>query len=266
MTPRERGQADLLLVAYGELRPGAANRSLLAHAARIAARWQTRWVGAAVLHGTPSLEEALEATARRQVQRLLVYPVFMSDGYMVTQVLPQRLARAARAARVTLTAPLGLDRRLGSLLLRESVRTAETARLPPARTRLLVVGHGSRSAREPAIGVLRMVESLRRCRVFASVEPAFIEERPFLRDRLSDRAGATVFAGFFSGEGVHACRDVRGAIEEAGAQAAFTGPIGAHPRVSGLIMQAVADASAAGSQEITTPWVEHERPSTTASP
>ncbi len=243
----------------------AANRSLVAHAARIAARWPTRWVGAAVLHGAPSLEHALEAAARRQVQRLLVYPVFMSDGYMVKQLLPRRLARAATAAGMALMQPLGVDRRLWSLLLTESVRTAETARLPPARTRLLVVGHGSSSAREPAESVLRMVESLRRRGIFASVEPAFIEEPPFLRDELRNRARPTVIAGFFSGEGIHACRDVHAAVEEAGAQAAYAGPIGAHPHVSALIMTAVARTLHGRQPRIAIIRGEYDRPSATVS-
>jgi sirohydrochlorin ferrochelatase len=231
--------AGLLLVAHGERGPGASNRSLAAHAARIAALWPARWVGAAVLHGVPPLEEALEEAGRR-VEHILVYPVFMSSGRMVTRVLPQRLAGAAMPARITSMAPLGTDRRLAPLLLQESLNAARAAGLAPRQTRLLVVGHGSRSAREPAASVLRVVDDLSGG-VFASVEPAFIEETPLLGDALRSRADPTVIAGFLSGEGIHACRDVLAAMKEAGAPAAYTGPIGAHPRVSALIMSAAAE-------------------------
>jgi sirohydrochlorin ferrochelatase len=186
----------------------------------------------------------MEDAARRRVAHLLVYPLLMSSGRMLTKVLPQRLAHAAAQARITLMTPLGSDRRLPPLLLNEGLLTAQAAGLPPSRTRLLVVGHGSRSAREPAASVLRVVDRMRGGGIFASLEPAFIEEAPLLGDVLRGRTRPTVVAGFFSGEGRHACGDVRAAMEEAAAQAAYTGPIGTHPHVSVLIMRAVAETLA----------------------
>jgi sirohydrochlorin ferrochelatase len=180
-------------------------------------------VEAAVLNGEPSLEQALKVAAGRKLRSLLVYPFFMSDGCIVDQILHRRLANIA-PMRISVMRPLGLEPGLPSLLLEESLRSADAARFVPSQTRLLVVGHGSRLAREFAASTARMADSLRRSGIFAAVEPAFLEEEPFLRNELKNETHPTVVAGFFSGEGVHAWRDVPAAIEEAGGGAAYTGP------------------------------------------
>lgn len=239
MTGRAQAKAGLLLVAHGERRPGADNRSLMAHAAQIAAQWPGRWVRAAVLHGAPSLEQALRAAVDRHVQHLLVYPFFMSNGYIAGQVLPQRLRNLSPAPRISLMQPLGLEAHLRPMISSEGLRAAADRGFVPSRTRLLLVGHGSRLGGESAISLQRVVSNLKRRGVFATVESAFLEQQPFLRDRLKDDTRPTVVGGFFSGEGRHACQDVLAAVKEIGARAVYSGPIGAHPGIPGLISSAV---------------------------
>ena len=238
MTDAAGPQVELLLVAHGERRQAAANRGLLAHAAQIATQWPHTFVEAAVLNGEPSLEQALTVAAGRKLRCLLVYPFFMSDGYIVKQILHQHL-RGRAPAKTSVMRPLGLDPCLPSLLLKESLRAAHAAGFVPSRTQLLVAGHGSRLAREPAASVAHIADSLRDRGIFAAVRPAYLEEQPLLRNELKNERPPIVVAGFFSGEGVHAWRDVPAAIREAGGEAAYTGPIGAHPEIVSLIMNAV---------------------------
>jgi sirohydrochlorin ferrochelatase len=228
----------LVIVAHGERTGAAANHGLLRHAARLAEQWPGMFVRAAVLHGEPSLQRAWMAAAEHDLHRLLVYPLFMSDGYTVRQLLAGRVEGNPRLD-VTLMSPLGLDARLPSLLLDESLRASGAAGWAPRHTRLLVAAHGSRLARGSVAAIVRIASALRERNVFAEVEPAYLDHPPLLDQALRGAARPAIVAGCFAGEGVHACRDVPAAIGDAAATAVYTGPIGVHPKVGTLIVDAV---------------------------
>ena len=137
---------------------------------------------------------------RATADELLVYPVFMSDGYFVRHVLAQRVAAAAGPSARTL-APLGLDPSLPPLMMREALAAAARAAFDAGSARLLVVGHGSSSRPNGASAraTRRAAQLLAMTRTFADISVAFLEEPPFLTDCLADGSRPTVVLGFFSG-------------------------------------------------------------------
>lgn len=231
--------AALVLVAHGERRELATNRTLLAHVAAIRARSEFAFVTAGTLRSEPSLETALEEISERNPERLIVYPFLMSDGYFVQRVLKERIASGICRCPVSFQTPLGLEPRLRELLLRESVATAARAHFEPATTHLLVAGHGSKFSDASASSTRAAAERLAEQGVFGTVTAAFLEQAPFLANELAAEKMPVVVAGFFSGEGMHAWTDVPAAIEETGAEASYTGPIGAHPEVADIILASV---------------------------
>jgi sirohydrochlorin ferrochelatase len=236
----------VVLAAHGERGGGRTNSALLSHAAALSRSGRYRAVAAGVLSGEPSLERAL-AAVRPAEDEVLVYPVFMSDGYFVRQLLTQRIAAAGVPTRVL--APLGLDPNLPPLMLREALAAAERASFAPHATRLLVAGHGSRSrpSGPAALATRRAAQALSEQAAFADVEVAFLEESPVLPEVLGGRAMPTVVVGFFSGEGLHALEDVPAMIREIGAEAVYTGPIGALPEIAEIIARALDAAPKPGS-------------------
>jgi sirohydrochlorin ferrochelatase len=79
----------------------------------------------------------------------------------------------------------------------------------PARTVVLVVGHGSARAPGRPLAVYRHVEQVAASGAFANVTAACLEEPPFVADvlrRLRDHPVAVV--GFFAGEGGHVRDDI----------------------------------------------------------
>jgi sirohydrochlorin ferrochelatase len=234
----------VVLAAHGERGGARANCALLSHADRLS--WSGRYaaVAAGVLNGEPPLESALAVVRRAAADELLVYPVFMSDGYFVRQVLAQRVAAAGPSVRIL--APLGLDPNLLPLMMGEALAAAARAAFDPGAARLLVVGHGSSSRPNGASAraTRRAAELLAAERAFAETGVAFLEEPPFLTGGLADSSRSTVVLGFFSGEGLHALEDVPAAIAEQAAKAVYTGPIGALPEVADIIARAI-DAAAA---------------------
>ena len=111
----EGGRAErvALIVAHGQPSdPGPAEAEIAALAARVAARLP----GWSVRSATLAAEGALAAAVAGEGP-IVVYPLFMADGWFTQTHLPARLA-AAGAADARLLAPFGLDPAVQALTVR----------------------------------------------------------------------------------------------------------------------------------------------------
>lgn len=234
----------LILAAHGERGGTGNNGSLIGHAEAMASAPGIAAVAAGVLKGDPTLEDALASVAAEGATDILVYPFFMSDGYFVEKVLPQRIRDAGHERKARILPPLGLDPGLPALMLETALKSAGEAGYDPAACRLLVVGHGSQGSRASALATELMALKLANKGIFSDVTAAFLEEAPFVRESLEGERPPTVVAGFFSGDGLHAAQDVPEAIAWSGAQAVYAGSIGGHIGIAGLIAAAVERALA----------------------
>lgn len=238
----------VILVAHGERGGDFGNSALLSHAAAVREQGRFAAVAAGVLNGEPTFEAAMMTAREAGACRILVYPFFMADGYFSNRVVPRRIAEAGLADRCHVLPPLGLDPGLPALLLADALATAAGAGFDPQTSRLLIVGHGSKSARASARATEEVAALLMREQRFRRVETAFLEEPPFLDDMLVGRRLPTVVVGFFSGDGLHAAEDVPEAIAQTGANAVYSGAVGAKPGISDLIIAAVLADEAASSR------------------
>lgn len=232
----------LVLAAHGERQVPEPNRLLAGHAEALGQRLAPMPVACGVLNGEPSLESALQDIGAKGVERLLVYPFFMADGYFVEQVLPRRIAESGVGLAPDILAPLGLDPGLDRLMMDDALDAARADGFEPGETRLLVVGHGSKFGPASADATRAMAERLRGREQFAKVDTAFLEEPPFIADALKNGEGPVVVSGFFASDGMHSSRDVPDAIAQSRARAVYTGPVGAQDAVRDLVAAAVADA------------------------
>ena len=234
--------AGVVLAAHGErggareLRPSVARRGAVAQRPLCGGsgrRPQRR----AKSRGGPG------GRAARTADELLVYPVFMSDGYFVRHVLAQRVAAAAGPSARTL-APLGLDPSLPPLMMREALAAAARAAFDAGSARLLVVGHGSSSRPNGASAraTRRAAQLLAMTRTFADISVAFSKSRRS-SPTVSPTAHGRPWSSASSREGLHALEDVPAAIAERSANAVYTGPIGALPEIADIIARADAAAS-----------------------
>jgi sirohydrochlorin ferrochelatase len=161
----------------------------------------------------PSIEDAARGLSS---PRVLVYPLFMSDGYYVRQAIPERLGlRAGRdnwGHKVQIAEPLGVSPELPALL-DAALRSAAGAHgLDAPRTHVLLVAHGSTKSphsADVARSIARKVEDGGR---FASVSPALLEEEPFLAEALGSLPRPLLVLGLFAGEGLHGGDDLSAAV------------------------------------------------------
>jgi sirohydrochlorin ferrochelatase len=235
----------LVLASHGD-RGGASPNAALQRQAGAVRELTGLHVLPGMLKGDPTIEQAIADAVATGAARVAVYPLFMADGYFVQKVR-ERVHAAGVTPEPQILPPLGLDPGLPDVLVQEATAAAETKGFDPLKSRLLVVGHGSKLGPASATATRKAAARAALARRFASVTTAFLEEEPFVEDALRASTTPTVVAGFFFGDGMHAGEDVPDAIAETAANAIYTGAIGNSPAVAPLIAAAIAAAAKAPS-------------------
>ncbi len=238
-------QVAVLLAAHGDRGTAERNAVLRAHETRLRETRTFGWVGHGVLNGEPQFADALLEAGRSEPDLIVVYPLFMSSGYFVRKVMPDRIAASNLSVSVRVLEPLGADPALPALLLRRALQSAADASINPSRSHLLIAAHGSKIGRTPAEAAEAVAAAVRAVSPFALVQTAFIEEPPFIADLLREAKVPIIVAGLFSGDGMHGHDDVGRAIGEACVPCAYTRPIGGDPEVTALIEDSVIKALSA---------------------
>lgn len=232
----------LLIVAHGER--GGAGTNALVHAVarrlRDGRRFATVEVG--FIRSEPSLEAA---AAHIHARRLVIYPLFMSDGYYVRNAIPERLGisqgrdRTGRAVDIAL--PLGLDPALPTLIADTALQAAARTGIEPAKSRLLLVAHGSSKSGYSAAAARKIAGRVATLAGFADVGVAFLEEEPMLVTALASLPGPALVLGLFAGDGLHGGEDLPQAIAQSRRNDLhFAGSLGTQAVLPDLIEQRLA--------------------------
>lgn len=233
--------AALLIAAHGERQPGATNEGVMRIARAIRARRIVSDVVVGFINGLPTIEDALGGLAARKV---IVYPLFASNGYFTRDRLVQLVDQASGGARkAEILAPLGLDPGLPGLIIDRIGRGTFENGLAPMSFTVVLLAHGSRrnpASREATEWVAREIANRRVCR---DVAVAFLEEQPRLEETLRATEGPAVVVGMFSGEGLHGARDAPRLIAQFGRSDVFySGVIGNMEGIEKLVGCAVLKA------------------------
>lgn len=246
MSDRARRFA-VLIAAHGERRDGAGNEGVARLAAALAERGLAAEIGVGFIKGDPGIAAALNGFS---VPDVLVYPLFLADGYFFRTRLPRIIAAAGEGAavryRVRMLPPLGVDPLLVDVVADEARRTAAAAGMDDAAA-VVLLAHGT--PRDPAS---RQAADTMACRLrdgglFHSVRSAFLEEPPSLAEALAGIAGPAVVVGLFAGEGLHGAADVPRLITEiARPDVVFAGNVGGFAGLADVVAAAVRRASTDG--------------------
>jgi sirohydrochlorin cobaltochelatase len=237
-TPTHPSQARhaLLLAAHGERRAGATNAGLQRLAQDLAAAGVAGEVAVGFLNGVPTIAEAM---AGFHLPEVIVYPMFLAEGFFAGTRLPTAVGAAAGTRRVHILPPLGLDRALADLVARKAGAAAQARGAAVAATTLVLLAHGSS---RDAASRDATVDLAARLGGFAAVRIALLEEPPSLAEVLDGIAGPAVVVGLFAGEGLHGGEDLPDLI--AGRDVATAGIVGAWPEIAALVAAAVRRALA----------------------
>jgi sirohydrochlorin cobaltochelatase len=234
----------LLLAAHGERGATAENSGMVKLAAFLRKRAIASQVAYGFIKGSPTIAEAMRTFGPNEV---VVYPLFMSDGYFTRVRLAQLLddTRDSGVRRsVEVLAPLGTDPRLAHVVTEAAERGALRRGFRAGGASLLLVAHGS--TKEPAsrVAAIRLIETIHGRGKFADVGCAFLEEAPSIAAAIGCMKPPVIAIGLFAGEGLHGARDVpRLLAATGGADIEFLGNVGSLPGISDMIVSAVRSAS-----------------------
>ncbi len=244
---RNGAEIGVLLAAHGERGEAAEGERANASVVRLAAELSALGVAAEVrcgfMKGEPTIRDALRAFTTPEI---VVYPLFLAEGYFTRVRLPELIGAAEVAQPVTMLPPLGVDPALAGLVLERAVRVAAARGFAAAETWLVLVAHGSAnhaSSRRAADHLARRIAMRWR---FAGVTAAFLEEVPRIEDVLRAVPGPAVVAGLFAGEGLHGREDLGRLIAAADrTDLVPIGNVGTWPELADFVAAALRDGAPA---------------------
>ena len=162
------------------------NKSIFSLAGKVAALIGDVQVGVGFVSGVPAIGDAIAALA---AQNVIVYPLFMADGYFGQTVLNRLVEEAGRGRRggsVTVLPPLGLDPALADLAVTKAASAATSLGMSPEQVTLVLLAHGSARSRASAMAAERTAINARaHGGLFADVRVSFLDEAPSLEMAMS---------------------------------------------------------------------------------
>lgn len=230
----------MILVAHGQPSDPGAGEAALGEVASGVAR---HLPGHKVMAATLAAPGALEAALDRIGPDPLIYPMFMTQGWFLTNALKTRLKD--RTARVL--APFGEEAGLPSLAAKELAKALRDRGWKVAQTALLVAAHGSGGGREgPARDTRAFAAKLTERLHFESLHIGFIEEAPLLADAARDLPKRSLCLPFFAARGGHVETDIPQALAAAGYGGVLLPPLGTEADAPGMIARSILAATNEG--------------------
>jgi sirohydrochlorin ferrochelatase len=213
---------------------GATDEGVMRIARAIRARKIVSEVAVGLVRGSPTIEDAL---CRLAAHRVIVYPLFASNGYFTRDRLVKLIDEAnAQKRAVEILAPLGLDPGLSDLVLGRVSQVAHESGFADEVCTVVLLAHGSRRNPASRTATEQVAREIIRRRIVREVRTAFLEEAPSLEDTVSAVDGPVIVMGMFSGEGLHGARDAPRLIAQVGrVDIVYAGVIGNAPGIAHLI-------------------------------
>ncbi len=209
------------------------------HLALLAKSVQKQLPGWKIRSATVAAAGRLEAELVQMSANALVYPMFMSDGWFVSRVLPSRIKEAP----IKMLPPLGFDPDLPTLASQIIQNIIDQKGWQTNNTRLLLAAHGSERGDRAAKAAYRFADMLHTQLKVLELKVGFIEEAPFLKDKGIDLGKRSICLPFFALEGDHFRNDIPQALKMAHFRGLQLPPLGEDKGIVELIAKAIERAS-----------------------
>jgi sirohydrochlorin cobaltochelatase len=216
----------LIIVGHGSTVNADSSAPTFDHAAEIARRGVFGEVYCAFWKEEPSLRQVLHMV---DADDIYVVPNFISEGYFTRTVIPRELELSGpvthRGGRtIKYCEPVGNHPRMTELLLHRAAEVAPG--VPPEKTSLFIVGHGTDLNDNSAVAAKREVERIATRGLYAEVLNAYMEEEPLISkwDEHATQPNVVVVP-FFVSDGLHSYEDIPvllGIAAESGGAASAT--------------------------------------------
>jgi sirohydrochlorin cobaltochelatase len=218
---QDLSDAVLVLLGHGTTMNAGSAAPVFQHAAELRRRRCCAEVREAFWKQPPQIKEVLAGV---QAPRVIIVPIFISEGYFSDAVIPRELgfgeadndkARVQKRGGQTLVfcKPVGTHPSMTSVLLaraREVIEKFPFPRAPlPKDITLFIAGHGTdrnSNSRKPAE---LQAELIRARNLYADAQAVFMEEEPRIRNvHEIARTKNIVVVPFFISDGLHVQEDI----------------------------------------------------------
>lgn len=237
----------LLLVGHGSHLDAASSEPFYAHAARMRERGVFDEVRVATWKEEPSLPRALDGFVPDDVT---VVPIFMSDGYFTSEVVPREMGLTGRIScvqghTVRYTAPVGSHPALARVIVERANEAGATR-----ETAVAVLGHGTPRIAKSEANIYEQSERVRAMGLFDEVVTVFMDQEPNMRGLLDAVAAQTVVVvPLFVADGWHVGSTIPEELaldgpetRRAGRRLRYATAVGTHPMVAEVIAELAEDA------------------------
>jgi len=155
-----------------------------------------------------------EIDALVESKEIYVVPVFISEGYFTTEIIPRELRLDGPVTRrpdgrvIKYCAPVGVHPSMTKLLLSRAREVAPE--VPPEEISLLIVGHGTKLNKNSTDAVRAQADLIREGdEGYAEVIDTYMEEPPLISDwRELTTSPNVVVVPFFIADGLHSYEDI----------------------------------------------------------
>jgi sirohydrochlorin cobaltochelatase len=215
--------AVLVVLGHGTELNAASAAPVFQHAAELRRRKLFASVREAFWKQEPQIKKVL---AEISAPRVFIAPLFISEGYFASQVIPRELGFSENSKLKTQNSELFYCRPAGShdsmagvILSRadEVVKQFPFPRAPKlGDITLFIAGHGTEKNENSRRAVGRQAELIRAMNLYADVHAIFLEEPPRIADyHALARTKNVVIVPFFISDGLHAQEDIPVLLGEA---------------------------------------------------
>ena len=219
--------ATLVVLGHGTVLNDQSATPVLQHAAELRRRGLFREVREAFWKLEPQVRSVLASLTTR---RVFIVPVFISEGYFASEVIPRDLGFGPPPASLIsperelyYCLPVGSHESMTGVILARAegvVKQFPFPRTPkPADITLFIAGHGTGRNKNSRLAIERQVELIRAMNKYAGVYAVFMEEDARIGDCYQMATTKNVvMVPFFISDGLHAVEDIPVLLGEPEAQ------------------------------------------------
>ncbi|MGA9778448.1 MAG: CbiX/SirB N-terminal domain-containing protein [Limisphaerales bacterium] len=269
----EFGDAALVVLGHGTEQNADSAAPVHQHATELRRRKLFAEVREAFWKQEPQIKRVL---ADITVPRVFIAPLFISEGYFASEVIPRGLGFAGYSSLVTRHSSLFYCRPVGShdsmteVILSRAKEIVDRYPFPraprPGEVTLFIAGHGTDKNENSRQPVDRQVGLIRALNLFGGVHAIFLEESPRIPECYGlAQTKNVVVVPFFISDGLHTQEDIpvllgearavvrqrlaagqptwRNPTEKNGKLVWYTPAIGSEPHLADVILERVREAA-----------------------
>ena len=225
MSNEDFTDAVLVVLGHGTTLNDQSAVPVMQHAAELHRRRIFREVREAFWKQEPQVRHVLAGIS---AARVFIAPLFISEGYFASEVIPKELGFSypenlklkTQNSELFYCRPVGSHESMTKVIRSRAADIVKRFPFPrapkPLETTLFIAGHGTERNKNSRVAIERQVELIRAQNIYAAVHAIFMEEAPRIADCYQIAPSRNlVVVPFFISDGLHAVEDIPVLLGEA---------------------------------------------------